>query len=216
MEPLETYVSDCRANSPCSSCESGTVQFSGLAINPISYMCLVISIGLLVDFLMHVILRYYESAENTREAKVKDTLRTLGASILVGGISTCLGVLPLAFASSEILRTVFVCFIALVSLGVGHGLMLMPVLLSLWGPTVCVRMSHNKVAREPQIDEPLPIGRSRNQLRSAMSMTEELDVTEELDEEAKANVDCIPQGNPVRMVTIVGDDTSLSITCIYG
>jgi Patched family len=151
----------------------GTLQFAGLAINPISYMCLVISIGLLVDFLMHVILRYYESTESTRDAKVKDTLRTMGASILVGGLSTCLGTVPLAFASSEILRTVFVCFVALVSLGVSHGLILMPVLLSYCGPEVCVRMNYNKVATEIHTDEPLAIPGSQTPAMSTMEESEE-------------------------------------------
>lgn len=127
---------------------SGTLHFSGLYINPLVYVCLVISIGLLVDFLMHIILRYYESTEATREDKVKDTLRTMGASILVGGLSTCLGVIPLAFASSTILKTVFISFIAMVTLGVGHGLILLPVLLSCFGPTVSIHMNHEVLANK--------------------------------------------------------------------
>ena len=91
---------------------------------------------------MHIILRYYESEGDTREEKVKETLRTIGASILVGGLSTCLGVIPLAFASSAILKTVFISFIAMVTLGVAHGLILLPVLLSYMGPIVCVRMTN--------------------------------------------------------------------------
>ena len=113
----------------------GTLQFSGLHINPLTYVCLVLSIGLLVDFNVHILLRYYESNKTTREGKVKDTLRTMGASILVGALSTCLGVVPLAFSSSEVLRTVFVSFIAMVTLGIGHGVILLPVVLALCGPT---------------------------------------------------------------------------------
>lgn len=97
------------------------------------------SIGLLVDFLMHVLLRYYESPMEGREAKVKDTLKTMGSSILVGAISTFLGVIPLAFSSSSVFSTVFVAFIGLVTLGAGHGLILIPVLLSIIGPNVCIR-----------------------------------------------------------------------------
>jgi len=124
----------------------GTIQFAGLHINPLTYVCMVVSIGLLVDFLMHIILRYFESSEPTRDLKVKDTLRTMGASILVGGLSTCLGVVPLAFSTSGLLKTVFICFISMVSLGVGHGLILLPVLLSYFGPEVCVRMNHQHLA----------------------------------------------------------------------
>ena len=89
----------------------GTLQFAGLYINVVTYVCLVISIGLLVDFLMHILLRYYESKGATREEKVKETLQTMGASIMLGGLSTFLGVIPLAWSTSAVLRTVFTAFL---------------------------------------------------------------------------------------------------------
>ena len=116
----------------------GVLQFAGIKINSVSYISLVMSIGLLVDFLMHVLLRYYESDADGRKAKVKDTMKTMGSSILIGGISTFLGVIPLAFSTSTIFTTIFVTFIGLVTLGASHGLILLPVVLSLLGPNVCI------------------------------------------------------------------------------
>lgn len=55
---------------------------------------------------------------------------------MVGGLSTLIGVLPLGFASSEIFFTVFIVFFGLVLLGLLHGLVLLPVLLSIGGPLV--------------------------------------------------------------------------------
>lgn len=118
----------------------GTLQLAGLHINAVTYVCLTISIGLLVDFLMHIMLRYYESAEVTREEKVKDTLKTMGVSILVGGLSTFLAVIPLAFSTSAIIGTVFTAFFSMVTLGVAHGLIFLPVVLSLVGPTTTPRL----------------------------------------------------------------------------
>jgi hypothetical protein len=46
------------------------------------------SIGLLVDFLLHVLLRYYE-CPGTRYEKTAETLHTMGSSVLIGGITTC-------------------------------------------------------------------------------------------------------------------------------
>ena len=111
----------------------GVMQWAGVHINAVSYISLVMSIGLMVDFLLHVLLRYYESP-GSRQDKVVNTLKTMGSSVLVGGISTFLGTLPLAFSSSTIFNTVFIAFIGLVTLGCGHGLILLPILLSRFGP----------------------------------------------------------------------------------
>jgi Niemann-Pick C1 protein len=117
----------------------GFLQFTGNHLNVVSYFSLILSIGLLVDFLMHMMLRYYESPGDTRESKVKAALNSMGASVLVGGVSTMLGVLPLAFSTSELMRTVFVAFIGMVGVGITHGLVVLPVILSLFGPTAPIR-----------------------------------------------------------------------------
>lgn len=109
-------------------------------MNAVSYISLVMSIGLMVDFIMHILLRFYESKEATREEKVRDVLESMGTSILIGAISTFLGVIPLAISSSHIFYNIFVTFLGLVLLGATHGLVLLPVLLSLFGPQVVLDM----------------------------------------------------------------------------
>jgi predicted RND superfamily exporter protein len=110
----------------------GVMQWGGVTIDAVSWVTLAMSIGLLVDFLMHVLLRYYESSGNRRE-KTTEMLRTMGSSVLLGGISTFLGTVPLAFSTSEIFGTVFVAFLGLTTLGMAHGLVLLPVVLSTIG-----------------------------------------------------------------------------------
>lgn len=112
----------------------GILQFFGVTINSISYITLVVSIGLMVDFLIHILLRYFESSEVRRGDKVKDTLKTMGISVAIGGFTTFLGVLPLAFNTTGIFEVVFITFLGLVLLGVSHGLILLPVILSILGP----------------------------------------------------------------------------------
>jgi len=119
------------------------MQWAGLHINGVSYCGLVMSIGLLVDYIMHILLRYYETAGNRRE-KTVDMLHTMGTSVLVGGISTFLGTLPLIFSTSNIFYTLFVAFLGMVTLGIGHGLILLPVFLSTFGPEDHVWMSTRK------------------------------------------------------------------------
>jgi Niemann-Pick C1 protein len=118
----------------------GFLQVCGIAVNAVSYISLAMSIGLLVDFLLHILLRYYESKEATREEKVKDVLCKMGTSILIGGISTFLGVLPLYFSTSDVFNTIFVCFLGLVVFGVTHGLIFLPVVLSMFGPNVVLEL----------------------------------------------------------------------------
>jgi len=110
----------------------GFMQWGGVTINPVSYVALAMSIGLLVDFIMHVLLKYYE-LPGTRKEKTVEMLRTMGSSIFLGGVTTFLGTVPLAFSTSEIFYTVFIGFMGLVVIGVSHGLILLPVILSTVG-----------------------------------------------------------------------------------
>ena len=90
---------------------------------------------------MHILLRYYETTGKTRHEKVKETLETMGASILLGGLTTFIGVIPLAFSTTTIFMVVFKSFLAMVCLGCGVGLTLLPVLLSLIGPVVSAQLA---------------------------------------------------------------------------
>lgn len=107
----------------------------GLHINSLTYVIICMAIGLLVDFLVHIMLRWYETDGLCREEKVKETLRTMGASIFIGGVTTFLGVCPLVLSTTHIFMTVFWAFLAIVALGFTHGLILLPVVLSVIGPT---------------------------------------------------------------------------------
>jgi len=116
----------------------GFIEVLGIHVNPVMYISTVMSIGLMVDFVMHVTLRYVETKGTSRSQKTADTLETIGSSVFVGGISTLLGVVPLAFSSSAIFWTTFVIFFGLVLMGLLHGLVLLPVLLSMIGPRTSI------------------------------------------------------------------------------
>ena len=111
----------------------GWIQVFGLEVNAVTYIGMVMSIGLLVDFIMHILLRYYESS-GTREERTVQTLKTMGSSIFLGGVSSLLGTMGLSMASSSIFFSVFVVFFGLVILGVIHGLIFLPIILSTFGP----------------------------------------------------------------------------------
>jgi predicted RND superfamily exporter protein len=122
------------------------MQLFGIHVNAVSYIALVMSIGLLVDYIMHVLLRYYESSGN-RKDKTVEMLKTMGASVFIGGLSAFLGILPLAFSSSEIFTSAIflsLSFLGLVTLGCAHGLILVPVILSTFSPEDEIRKGTRK------------------------------------------------------------------------
>jgi Niemann-Pick C1 protein len=111
----------------------GVIQWAGVHINAVSYITLVMSIGLFVDYILHVLLRYYEATGSDRYEKTVEMLQTMGWSILLGGTSTLLGTLPLVWSTSAVFRTVFIAFLSFVTLGLAHGLILLPIILSMIG-----------------------------------------------------------------------------------
>jgi Niemann-Pick C1 protein len=114
----------------------GLLHMNGLSLNVITYVIMVVSIGLLVDFIMHILLRFFEVDGKTRKEKIKMTLQTMGTAILLGGISTFLGTIPLFFSESYVFRTVCKSVFSMIMLGVTHGLILLPVLLSIFGANI--------------------------------------------------------------------------------
>ena len=105
----------------------GVLQLAQVDISPVPYVGLVMSIGLMVDYIVHIVLRFLESKETSREAKVIDTLCSMGSSVFVGGVSTLLGVIPLCFSSTDVFFTIFIIFCGLVVLGMFNGLAVLPV-----------------------------------------------------------------------------------------
>lgn len=126
----------------------GFLQVCGVAINAVSFISLVMSIGLLVDFLMHILLRYYESKELSRAEKVKDAIQTMGTSVLIGAISTFLGIIPLVMSTSEVFWTIFITFVGVVVFGATHGLIFLSVVLSFVGPEVTLELNPDKEREE--------------------------------------------------------------------
>ena len=69
-----------------------------------------------------------------RNVRAIQAVGTIGASVLNGGSSTLFGVLLLSAAKNAAFVTLFKMFFLMVVLGLLHGLVLLPVLLSLIGP----------------------------------------------------------------------------------
>ena len=69
----------------------GFLYLAGVQINAISYVTLIMSIGLMIDYVMHILVRFYECS-GTRQQKVQATMSSIGSSIFLGATSTFLGI----------------------------------------------------------------------------------------------------------------------------
>merc|ERR1711916_315348 len=95
------------------------------------------AISLVVDFCIHIMVTFgHQDPALSRNDRVHATLCTIGPSVFLAISTTILGILPLAAATSEIFRVFFKSFVSIVLFGGSYGLIFLPVLLSLVGPTI--------------------------------------------------------------------------------
>lgn len=111
----------------------GSMYFWDLVIDSVSVINIVLAIGLAVDYSAHVG-HTFMLETGSRDERVIKALGSIGAAVLNGATSTILAVLLLAASQSYVFRVVFKQFFLTIIIGAAHGLVLLPVLLSLIGP----------------------------------------------------------------------------------
>ncbi|XP_013403203.1 patched domain-containing protein 3 [Lingula anatina] len=118
------------------SIEAGVVGYMvwwDVNLDSVSMINLIMCIGFSVDFSAHIAYAYI-SANGCTEKKLSSSLFSLGFPILQGALSTILGVLALCASSVYIFRTFFKIMFMVILFGAFHGLVLLPVLLSIVMP----------------------------------------------------------------------------------
>merc|ERR1712241_1491920 len=122
----------------------GFIHFWGLTIDTVSCTNIVISIGLCVDYSVHVAHAFLANS-GTRDERVKLALTEIGPAVFNGGFSTFLAFVLLAGSKSHVFMTFFKVFLLVVVFGLYNGLFVLPVVLSLIGPA----SYHNKIVQPP-------------------------------------------------------------------
>ena len=108
----------------------GLVYWWGLSINAITICIIVMSIGLAVDYNVHIVHCWLTVTEKEGKSRIVLAMDEIGVSVLHGAISTFLAVIIMAFGKNFVFEVFFKLFIGIILYGVSHGLILCPIILS--------------------------------------------------------------------------------------
>ncbi|XP_057404953.1 protein patched homolog 1 isoform X2 [Balaenoptera acutorostrata] len=112
----------------------GMMGLIGIKLSAVPVVILIASVGIGVEFTVHVALAFL-TAIGDKNRRAVLALEHMFAPVLDGAVSTLLGVLMLAGSEFDfIVRYFFAVLAILTILGVLNGLVLLPVLLSFFGP----------------------------------------------------------------------------------
>eukprot|EP01067_Filipodium_phascolosomae_P005216 Filipodium_phascolosomae@DN3307_c0_g1_i1.p1 len=112
----------------------GFMYYWGLQLNMITMINLVISIGFSIDYSAHICHTFTHCEGETRDLRAIESLVLMGNPVFHGASSTQMGVIMLAFSSSFVFRVFFRMMTLVLLFGASHGIIFLPVMLSLVGP----------------------------------------------------------------------------------
>eukprot|EP00040_Diaphanoeca_grandis_P034207 m.211036 g.211036 ORF g.211036 m.211036 type:complete len:948 (-) comp33100_c0_seq1:123-2966(-) len=123
----------------------GMLYLLGQKFNYVTGINLVLAVGLSVDANAHIC-HAFLSADGTGDERAAKALKLLGRSVLNGILSTAIIMVPFYFASrSYVFRVFYECITSIMLFSAYHGLVVLPVVLSLVKP-----QSYNEVKKEIQ------------------------------------------------------------------
>ncbi|KAJ8339483.1 hypothetical protein SKAU_G00362690 [Synaphobranchus kaupii] len=116
----------------------GVMTLWGIDYNAVSLINLVTAVGISVEFVSHMTRSFALSTLPTHVERAKEATANMGSAVFSGVAMTNLpGIVVLAFAKAQLIQIFFFRLnLVITLLGMAHGLIFLPVLLSFFGPDV--------------------------------------------------------------------------------
>jgi predicted RND superfamily exporter protein len=152
----------------------GIMGMLDIKFSAIPAVSLLMSVGISVEFVAHFVLTFLMEFDGNQNDRVRITFLRMMPPVLQGGLSTFCSIILLAFSEFEFVRKYFFLpFLSVCVVGLINGLILLPVILSLIGPTAI---------------EFCPTGcccsnKETKPIRSNLAPMEEIEVQDEHDDE---------------------------------
>ncbi|KAM8760598.1 NPC1-like intracellular cholesterol transporter 1 [Acanthopagrus schlegelii] len=116
----------------------GVMTLWGIDYNAVALINLVTAVGISVEFVSHMTRSFALSIKPTHVERAKEATANMGSAVFAGVAMTNLpGILVLALAKAQLIQIFFFRLnLVITLLGMAHGLIFLPVLLSYFGPGV--------------------------------------------------------------------------------
>ncbi|CAM9121063.1 unnamed protein product [Ectocarpus fasciculatus] len=123
----------------------GFVYHWNLDVNSITVIELIMAVGLVVDYMVHIVHYFlHQDPSIPKDARIAEALGEIGPSVMVGAATTFLGIMPVAFANNVIFRVFFKMFLVIISFGFFHGVVFIPVMLSILPDRLVSNSAHGE------------------------------------------------------------------------
>lgn len=108
------------------------MHYADLQFNIVTSINIILAVGIAVDYSSHVA-HSYLTASGTRQERAEKALYDIGGEVFSGALTTWVAVLGLGFAAHYIFNVFFKMFFVVVVAGLWHGIIVLPVILSVAG-----------------------------------------------------------------------------------
>ena len=113
----------------------GFMALYGIEYSLCSYIIVLLMIGLCIDYISHVGHAYIVDMCENRFTTTKHALENIGVPLFNAAMSSVISISMLGFSHSNMMRRIFVSMVLLFGFSFFYGVIFLPIILSIIGPT---------------------------------------------------------------------------------